>query len=99
MRKPPSDLGHRKPDALQNLVGDGMFSLRRIGAGEAMGGCEQILVDLAQRVERLERILEYRLNLPHERLAGLAAGKRSDVDAAKPQMAAARQFGAEDHVG
>ena len=75
-------------------------SARAARVGEAARGHEQIAVDALQRIERLERVLEDRLHLPHEGepLAPRPRMRRQSR-AAEADRAAGRRHHVQDHAG
>ncbi len=92
-----TDLLQREPDLAQRAV-DGDIDAGLIARGnEPPPGREQIAVELLQRVEGFERILEDRLHLVHEGHAVGATPHGGEIDAVEHQTAAGGHLDIQDH--
>ena len=76
MRIAAGDLRERQSDLAQGLVACRLGAPLIAGAAEAPRRQEQVVVELPQRIEGLERVLEDRLHGAHE---GLAAAGAADA--------------------
>src|SRR5262249_56367724 len=96
VREAPAYLGQREPDLLECRI-RGLRNLFRRRSAKALCRHEQVSIELLERIECFERVLEYRLHHGHEG-ATLGARCLRDVPAIELQRTGGRHVDAEDHA-
>ncbi len=94
----PGDLPEAQPDLVQRIVHHRLRRRLGPGAEEATRRCIEVAIDPLERIERLERVLEDRLDTPQEVSPGSAGSTFRVALALEQDVAARRMFEAEDHA-
>ena len=94
----PGDLPEAQSDFVQRLVHHRLRRGLGLGAKEATRRCIEVAIDPLERIERLERVLEDRLDAPQELSPGSAGSTFRVALALEQDVAACRLFETEDHA-
>ena len=94
----PADLLEAQTYFVQRIVHRRLGRRLRLGAEEATRRCVEVAIDPLERIERLERVLEHRLDAPQEFSPGSAGSALHLALALEQDVAARRLFQPEDHA-